>query len=70
LPWPSTRGYLKENYWADLVIFNPDKIKDKATLENPFQYSEGIETVIVNGNLSYQRGILSHDYYGQILRKK
>ena len=64
------RGYLKENYWADLVIFNPDKIKDKATLENPFQYSEGIETVIVNGNLSYQRGILSHDYYGQILRKK
>ncbi len=64
------RGYLKENYWADLVIFNPDKIKDKATLENPFQYSEGIETVIVNGNLSYQRGILSHDLYGKVLRKK
>jgi len=63
------RGYLKENYWADLVIFNPDKIKDKATLKNPFQYSEGIETVIINGNLSYQRGILSHDLYGKVLRK-
>lgn len=64
------RGYLKENYWADLVIFNPDKIKDRATLENPFQYSDGMETVIVNGNLSYQRGILSHDLYGKVLRKK
>ena len=63
------RGYLKENYWADLVIFNPDTIKNKATLENPFQYPEGIETVIVNGALAYQKGIFSHERHGQILRK-
>jgi len=64
------RGYLKENYFADIVIFNPEKIKDKATLENPFQYPEGIETVIVNGSIAYQKGIFSHERFGQILRKK
>jgi len=63
------RGYLKENYFADIVILNPEKIKDKATLENPFQYPEGIETVIVNGALAYQKGIFSHEKHGQILRK-
>ena len=63
------RGYLKENYFADIVILNPEKIKDKATLENPFQYPEGMETVIVNGALAYQKGIFSHEKHGQILRK-
>jgi len=63
------RGYLKENYWADIIIFNSDKIKDKASLENPFQYSEGIETVIVNGGLAYQKGIFSHEKHGQVLKK-
>jgi len=63
------RGYLKENYFADIVIFNPDKIKDKASLKNPFQYPEGIETVILNGALAYQKGIFSHERLGQILRK-
>ncbi|MFA5392138.1 MAG: hypothetical protein WC306_00375 [Candidatus Paceibacterota bacterium] len=63
------RGYLKENYFADIVIFNPEKIKDKASLENPFQYPEGIETVILNGALAYQKGIFSSEGFGQILRK-
>jgi len=63
------RGYLKENYFADIVIFNPEKIKDKATLDNPFQYPEGIETVILNGTLAYQKGIFSPERHGQILRK-
>ncbi|MGC8651406.1 MAG: N-acyl-D-amino-acid deacylase family protein [Minisyncoccia bacterium] len=63
------RGYLKENYAADIVIFNPEKIKDKSTLENPFQYPEGIETVIVNGQVAYQKGLFSHERFGQVLRK-
>ncbi|NMB92256.1 MAG: amidohydrolase family protein [Parcubacteria group bacterium] len=62
------RGYLKENYFADLVVINPEKLKDKGTIDNPFQYPEGIETVIVNGGVAYQKGILSHERYGQILR--
>lgn len=63
------RGYLRENYCADVVIFNPEKLKDTATLENPFQYPEGIETVIVNGGIAYQKGLFSRDQYGQIIRK-
>ena len=63
------RGYLKENYWADLVILNPEKLKDKGTLDNPLQFPDGIETVVINGNIAYQKGLLSHGRYGQVLRK-
>ena len=47
------RGVLREGYWADITIFNPDTIIDKATFENPHQYSEGIEYVIVNGEIVF-----------------
>jgi N-acyl-D-amino-acid deacylase len=43
------RGLVREQHFADLVIFNADAIKDTATYERPHQYPEGIEHVIVNG---------------------
>lgn len=43
------RGYLRENYFADLVVFDPERITDHATLHNPRQLSTGIEHVLVNG---------------------
>jgi len=43
------RGVLKEGMWADIVIFDPDKIHDVATFENPNQLSVGMEYVLVNG---------------------
>jgi N-acyl-D-amino-acid deacylase len=43
------RGIIKEHAFADLVIFNPETIRDRATLTDPHQYGIGIETVIVNG---------------------
>ncbi len=43
------RGLLLEESWADLVIFNPETIKDKATFDKPYQIPEGIDYVIVNG---------------------
>jgi len=43
------RGYIRENYFADLVVFNPQTISDRATFEKPSQYPVGIEYVIVNG---------------------
>ena len=43
------RGLLREGYKADLVIFDRDRLRDKATFFKPHQYPEGIEQVIVNG---------------------
>lgn len=43
------RGIIKENYIADLVVFNPDKIADTATFENPFSKPIGIHHVFVSG---------------------
>lgn len=64
------QGYIKENYFADLVIINPLKLKDKATEENPFQYSEGIEFVILRGNIIYERGIFNHEPMGRTIVKQ
>lgn len=43
------RGALKHGYFADVVVFNPDTIIDKATYDNPHQYSVGVQHVFVNG---------------------
>jgi N-acyl-D-aspartate/D-glutamate deacylase len=43
------RGILKEGYFADLVIFDAETVRDRATYEDPHQYSIGIEHVLVNG---------------------
>jgi N-acyl-D-amino-acid deacylase len=43
------RGLLKEGYFADVVVFDPKTIADKATYENPHQYAVGMKNVFVNG---------------------
>ncbi len=48
------RGVLKKNSAADVVIFDPHEITDKADYQNPDILPEGIEAVIVNGHLAYQ----------------
>lgn len=45
----SKRGSLKAGYYADVVIFDPDKIRDNATFEKPRQYATGVVHVFVNG---------------------
>lgn len=45
------RGQLREGYWADVVIFDPATVTDKATFTEPHQYSEGFDAVIVNGKV-------------------
>ena len=43
------RGYLKPGFFADVVIFDPELIEDKATFEEPLQFAVGVEDVFVNG---------------------
>lgn len=50
------RGLIREGTWADIVVFNPDKVIDKATYQDPHQHPEGIEHVLVNGEVVVERG--------------
>ena len=50
------RGQLREGYWGDIVIFDPDRVADIATYENPKQYPKGIDYVLVNGAVVIDNG--------------
>jgi N-acyl-D-aspartate/D-glutamate deacylase len=50
------RGLLREGYWGDVVIFDPDRVADMATYENPKQYPKGIHYVLVNGAVVIDNG--------------
>ncbi|HWA34481.1 MAG TPA: hypothetical protein VG737_10150 [Cyclobacteriaceae bacterium] len=58
LPAMKDRGVLTNGAWADLVVFDVVRINGKATVENPNQFSDGIEMVFVNGKLAYNAGQL------------
>lgn len=52
----SDRGLISQGYWADLVLFDPETVIDKATFDCPVQQAEGIEAVWVAGALTYVEG--------------
>lgn len=63
------RGLIKIGNWADLVIFNPDTIIDKATFLEPHQYPDGIDFVLVNGDITVEKREHLQKKAGKILRK-
>ncbi|MBC7348389.1 MAG: amidohydrolase family protein [Candidatus Aminicenantes bacterium] len=63
------RGRIKEGYLADLVLFDLDRIQDKATWPEPHQYPEGLPYVLVNGQLVVEEDKITGNLAGQILRK-
>lgn len=62
------RGLLKTNYFADIVIFDPDKIQDHATFDNPHQYSTGVLHVWVNGKQVLKDGEHTGAKPGRVVR--
>jgi dihydroorotase/N-acyl-D-amino-acid deacylase len=62
------RGVLKKGMWADVVIFDPATISDRATFENPNQVSAGMQFVLVNGVPVIENGKQTDALPGKVLR--
>lgn len=64
------RGLLKEGYHADIAVLFPDAIRDRATFVNPYQFSEGVSAVIVNGAPAFLDGTHTGRFSGAPLRSR
>ena len=62
------RGLLREGYFADITIFDPSTVMDRATFEEPNQYPIGINYVIVNGQIEVDNGQRTPAEAGRVLR--
>lgn len=74
--WPaerigfSDRGVLAKGMAADVVVFDPKRIRDRATFEESHKYPQGIDYVIVNGAITIENGEHTKERAGQVLRHK
>ena len=62
------RGRLDEGYFADIVVFDPERIQDHATFEFPHQYATGVEHVFVNGVQVLEEGKHTGALPGRVVR--
>jgi dihydroorotase/N-acyl-D-amino-acid deacylase len=62
------RGLLRPGMKADIVVFDPARVRDRATFEKPHQYAEGFTHVIVNGVVVYESGAMTAARPGRVLR--
>ncbi len=62
------RGLLREGMVADVTVFDPATVQDRATYTDPHQYPFGIPYVIVNGEIVVDRGALTGARPGQVIR--
>lgn len=64
------RGMLREGFAADIVIFDPARVQDKATYPDPHQYTEGFDWVLVNGIPMIDNGKVAARAGGQVVRRQ
>lgn len=62
------RGLVRPGMKADLIVFDPDTIRDVSTFEDPHHFSEGVSDVVVNGTVVLRDGTMTGDRPGRILR--
>jgi N-acyl-D-amino-acid deacylase len=62
------RGELKQGHYADIVVFEPSKIQDHATFQDPHQYSTGMQHVLVNGVAVLKDGEHTGALPGKVVR--
>ncbi|HKP29409.1 MAG TPA: amidohydrolase family protein [Gemmatimonadales bacterium] len=63
------RGILREGAWADVVVFDPARIRDAATFFQPHQYTEGVDYVLVNGEFVVDEGRITGKLAGKVLTR-
>ncbi len=63
------RGRLVPGCWADVVVFDPERLSDTATFKDPVKYPPGIEYVIVNGSITVEKGEHTEARAGKVLRR-
>ncbi len=63
------RGILRPGMAADVVVFDPERITDRATYRDPHQYSEGMVWVIVNGGIAIADGEFTDGMFGDVIRR-
>jgi N-acyl-D-amino-acid deacylase len=62
------RGRLEKGYFADVVVFDPERIQDHATYDDPHQYATGVEHVAVNGTFVLRDGDHTGALPGRVVR--
>jgi N-acyl-D-aspartate/D-glutamate deacylase len=63
------RGFIREGYYADIIIFDPLKVKANSTFAQPEQYSQGMDYVFVNGVKAVDNGKKTGSLAGQVLKR-
>ncbi|HWQ60044.1 MAG TPA: D-aminoacylase [Candidatus Fimivivens sp.] len=64
------RGFLRERAKADIVVFDPETIADRATMDDPFRYPDGIRAVIVGGVVAAENGEWTGARAGEVIRSR
>jgi N-acyl-D-amino-acid deacylase len=64
------RGFIEPGFTADLVLFDPLTIQDRSTFDHPHQYASGVVYTWVNGCPTVQKGIITGNTPGRVLRKR
>ncbi len=64
------RGLIREGAWADLVVFDPENVRNRSTYSDPHHYAEGFDVVVVNGEVVLREGRLTGAAPGRVLRHR
>ena len=62
------RGLIRAGYKADVLLFDPAKVHETATWENPKQLATGFDVVVINGQIARENGVTAPGRFGRVLR--
>lgn len=64
------RGVIEKGRWADIIVFDPKRIRDYSTYQRPHRWSDGIDWVLVNGEIELENGDTTDRRAGRVLLKR